>query len=155
MGANHSRNSYTASTGSRKGPLNTYIGPLNTYQNTYILLKTLTRFRRRRADRSGELGTSPIAYRIYSWQKKALSSTITCISYNSAAHRALQVKTGLKAHAGFPQVLRGPAPVIARGRYYFNAPLLRVARGPPRQRRRLQNYTPDLVRLSPDLEPTF
>ena len=62
---------------------------------------------------------------------------------------------GVESARGPPTGLEGSRAVIARGRYYFNAPLLRVARGPPRQRRRLQNYTPDLVRLSPDLDPTF
>ena len=44
LGANHFRDSHTASSGSLKRPLDTYVGPLDTYQNTYILPKTLTRF---------------------------------------------------------------------------------------------------------------
>ena len=43
-GASHLPNSYKASRGRAYGPLNTYIGPLNTYENTYILPKTPTRF---------------------------------------------------------------------------------------------------------------
>ena len=44
LDASHLPTSYKASRGRAYGPLNTYIGPLNTYQNTYILPKTLTRF---------------------------------------------------------------------------------------------------------------
>ena len=61
-----------------------------------------------------ELGTSPVVYPIYSWQKKARSSSITRIRCGR------RTATGLKAHAGLRKVGRGPALVIARDCYYSN-----------------------------------